>query len=111
MEVPQIAIFSALAETSRFRIFEMLAKYGELSASDICRGFSCSASAISQHLRVLREARLVQVEKRAQRRVYRIDAQTMRELETWIGKRTREWNGRLDAMDDFLREEEGREEQ
>ena len=52
-------IFNALAEPTRRDIIEMLATKGQLSASDISTSFKVSAPAISQHLKVLREARLV----------------------------------------------------
>ena len=55
--------FHALAEPTRRHIVEMLAREGELTAGDIQARFNVSAPAISQHLKVLREARLVQVEK------------------------------------------------
>ena len=64
--------FHALADPNRRRIIEMLAREGELSATEIHSRFSVSAPAISQHLKVLREAGLVQMEKRAQQRIYRV---------------------------------------
>lgn len=63
----------ALAEPTRRTILEMLAKEGQLSATEISDRFNVSPSAISQHLKVLREANLVLMEKRAQQRLYRIN--------------------------------------
>ncbi len=98
-------MFSALAEPTRRSIVEMLASLGRLSASEIAGRFSVSAPAISQHLKVLREANLVRVEKRAQQRIYQINPDAMLELEEWA-RNTRElWDERFDALDRVLEEE------
>jgi DNA-binding transcriptional ArsR family regulator len=75
--------FSALADPNRRLILEMLASSGQLAATEISDRFSVSPSAISQHLKVLREANLVRMEKRAQQRLYQINPETMGELEQW----------------------------
>ena len=100
--------FHALAEPTRRQIVEMLAREGAMTAGDIQARFEVSAPAISQHLKVLREAGLVQVEKRAQQRIYRINPESMLELEAWA-KRVRElWTGRFDALDALLRAEQSK---
>ena len=76
-------LFAALAEPTRKQIVETLAKQGQMSASDIYALFDVSAPAISQHLKVLREAELVFVEKQAQRRLYDINPAKVQELESW----------------------------
>ena len=110
-EVQNICIavpFDALAEPTRRQIVEMLAREGAMTAGDIQARFEVSAPAISQHLKVLREAGLVQVEKRAQQRIYRINPESMLELEAWA-KRVRElWTGRFDALDALLRVEQSK---
>ena len=97
-------IFYALAEPTRRNIVEMLAKRGQLSASDISIKFKVSAPAISQHLKVLREAKVVRVEKRAQQRIYQLNPDSMEELETWVKKMTRMWSERFDRLDLVLQE-------
>lgn len=82
----------------------MLAKGGELSAGEISSRFGSTASAISQHLKVLRDARLVVAKRRAQQRIYQLDAGTMAELEQWLSVRTREWNARLDTFDNYVQQ-------
>jgi DNA-binding transcriptional ArsR family regulator len=99
-------MFSALAEPTRRSILEMLAASGQLSATAISREFRVSPPAISQHLKVLREARLVRVEKRAQQRIYEINPQAMVELEDWARQMTALWNERFDALERLLKEEE-----
>ena len=76
--------FTALAEPTRRIILERLSANGNMSATDIYRGFESSPPAISQHLKVLREAKLVRVEKRAQQRIYYISPEPMKELKKWV---------------------------
>jgi DNA-binding transcriptional ArsR family regulator len=93
--------FSVLAEPSRRHILELLATKDGLSAGDIYARFNVSPPAISQHLKVLREARLVRVEKRAQHRIYYVNPEPMKELETWIKQfsaRAEDQFKRLDAV-------------
>ena len=98
-------IFSALADPTRRKIMELLAHYGQLSATEICDKFEMTPPAISQHLKILREANLVQMEKRAQQHIYRINPEAMLELEGWARQLTALWNGRLDALDKVLQAE------
>lgn len=100
--------FHALAEPTRRRILELLAREGELSATEIHRRFPVSAPAISQHLKVLREAGLVHVEKRAQQRIYRVAPEAMLEVESWAGRIRQLWSARFDALDALLKEEQAK---
>jgi DNA-binding transcriptional ArsR family regulator len=97
--------FSALADPTRRLILEMLARNGQLSATEISDNFQVSPSAISQHLKVLREANLILMEKRAQQRLYKINPETMGELEQWARQLTRQWNERFEALDELLEAE------
>jgi DNA-binding transcriptional ArsR family regulator len=97
--------FSALADPTRRNILEMLARRGQLSATEISDKFQVSPSAISQHLKVLREANLVHMEKRAQQRLYQINRDTMVELEAWAKQITLRWNERFEALDEVLEAE------
>jgi DNA-binding transcriptional ArsR family regulator len=96
--------FQALAEPNRRKIIELLAQHGSLTASDIHKKFDATPPAISQHLKVLREARLVDVEKQAQRRIYRINADSLNELGTWAEKMVKLWRQRFDRLDKVLAE-------
>ncbi len=98
-------IFSALADPTRRRILEMLADHDGYPASDIHNQFQISPQAISQHLKILREANLVNVEKRAQQRIYRMNTEAMMELEEWVQDMRRRWSSRLDALDAVLKAE------
>jgi len=98
-------LFYALAEPTRRSIIELLASKGQLSATDISDNFDVSPPAISQHLKILREANFVRVEKRAQQRIYRINPDAMSEIEQWIQKMTQRWNDRFNILDEILERE------
>ena len=98
-------LFNALAEPTRRSIIELLATKGQLSATDICDNFDVSPPAISQHLKVLRKANFVRVERRAQQRIYHINRGAMSELEDWVQKMTKRYDARYDALDKLLEAE------
>lgn len=94
--------FTALAEPTRRTILERLAANGNMSATDIYRGFKASPPAISQHLKVLREAKLVRVEKRKQQRIYYINPEPMREIEKWIQQFAARMEDQYQRLDKIL---------
>jgi DNA-binding transcriptional ArsR family regulator len=98
--------FTALADPTRRQIVEMLAD-GERTAGAIAKQFEVSGPAISQHLKVLREARLVRVRADAQRRIYALDAAGIGEIDAWLSNIRRFWRGRLDALERELMRDEG----
>jgi len=97
--------FTALADPTRRRIVEMLATR-ELPAGEIARRFDMTAPAVSQHLKLLREAGLVRVRRDAQRRIYALDARGLTELDAWLARFRRFWNNRLDALERELTDSE-----
>ena len=92
-------MFVALADPTRRNILELLARSGELSATAIYEQFPISPQAISQHLKVLREAHLVEMEKHAQKRLYRLNPQALSEFEAWIQQVQQRWSERFEALD------------
>lgn len=98
-------IFSALADPTRRQIMELLADREEFPASEIHNRFPVSPQAISQHLKILREANLVHVEKRAQQRIYRINTEAMEQLEAWSRGMRQRWSSRLDKLEAVLKAE------
>jgi DNA-binding transcriptional ArsR family regulator len=98
--------FSVLAEPHRRRVVEILALKGTLTASEICDEFDVTPQAISQHLRVLREAKVIQMEKKAQRRLYAFNPRSMDQILSWTATLTQTWNDRLDRLERALKEEE-----
>jgi len=94
--------FAALADPTRRQIVELLSRR-ELPAGEIAARFNVSAPAISQHLKILREAKLVSVRADAQRRIYGIDPAGFAELDQWLAQTRRFWTARLDALETQLR--------
>ena len=90
--------FSALADGTRRDIVEMLGS-GPLSAGEIGGRFPLSAPAVSQHLKVLREAGLVKVSVEGQRRIYRLDPEGLAAFEAWIAKVRGFWSASLDRLE------------
>ncbi len=97
--------FSVLAEPRRRRVVEILAHRGKLSATQICDEFDVTPQAISQHLRVLREANVLRMEKRAQQRFYTFNPQSMDQIQVWAAAMTQSWSRRFDRLDKSLKEE------
>jgi DNA-binding transcriptional ArsR family regulator len=93
-----VDVFAALADPSRRRIVEMLAR-GPLSAGEIASRFSVTASAVSQHLKTLRAARLVRARAVAQRRIYELDIDGLAELESWLDGIGPTWQKRYEALE------------
>ncbi len=95
---------SALADPTRRRIVESLAR-GPLSSGEIASRFDITAAAISQHLKTLRNARLVSVRAEAQRRIYELDPAGLDEMSDWLTRIRHFWSGRLDALEAQLTKE------
>jgi DNA-binding transcriptional ArsR family regulator len=89
---------SALADPIRRQIVEMLADQ-DRDAGELASAFRVSQPAVSRHLRVLRQAGLVQVRPVAQRRIYALDPRPLEELSRWLDRYRGFWNQRLDALD------------
>ena len=102
-------MFVALADPTRRSILELLASNGELPATAIYEQFPVSPQAISQHLKVLREAHLVEMEKRAQQHLYRLNPQTLSQFEAWVQQMQQRWSERFDALDAVLEREKKKE--
>ena len=99
-------MFVALADPTRRSILELLAGSGELSATAIYEHFpAVSPQAVSQHLKVLREANLVEMEKRAQKRMYRLNPQALSQFEAWVQQTRYRWEERFSALDAILERE------
>jgi DNA-binding transcriptional ArsR family regulator len=91
----------ALADPTRRRIVELLAER-EREVGELVVAFPISQPAVSRHLRVLREAGLVDSRPEAQRRVYSLRAEPLEELDAWLGRYRAFWQNRLDALETEL---------
>ncbi|HWT22952.1 MAG TPA: metalloregulator ArsR/SmtB family transcription factor [Solirubrobacteraceae bacterium] len=94
----------ALADGTRGRIVELLAERPR-TASEIHRSFPIAAPAVSRHLRVLREAGLVQERRPAgdrRVRVYTLRTEPVNELAEWLDGMSRRWQDQLDAFKDYV---------
>jgi len=96
-------VFEALAEPNRRRILDLLAQR-ERPVNDLVSLLQVSQPAVSKHLRVLRDAGLVEVRADAQRRVYRVRPEPLRELDDWLAPYRAMWASRLDALESHLEE-------
>ena len=96
---------AALADPTRRRIVESLAK-GALTSGEIASRFAITAPAISQHLKTLREARLVRVRAEAQRRIYELDPAGIDAVADWLADIRRYWQVRLDGLEAKLKKED-----
>jgi DNA-binding transcriptional ArsR family regulator len=96
-----IETFAALAEPNRFRIVELL-RTGARTVNEIGDRLELNQPQVSQHLRVLKEVGLVEVEPRAQQRVYELRAEPLRQLHDWLEGYRKVWDARFEALDQLL---------
>lgn len=91
-----------LAVPTRRNILEILADKGQLTATAIGDKFNISHPAISQHLKILREANLVTMQKHTQKRIYQINPLGLEELEHWTKHIAALWHKRFNALEELL---------
>jgi DNA-binding transcriptional ArsR family regulator len=97
--------FDVLAEPSRRDMLDLL-RDGERSVGELVERLSLSQPGVSKHLRVLREAGLVDVRPAGQRRMYVLRADPLAEVDAWLDPYRRFWSSRLDALERHLDDEE-----
>jgi DNA-binding transcriptional ArsR family regulator len=95
--------FAALAEPSRFRIVELL-RSGPRSVNEVGERLHLNQPQVSKHLRVLREAGLVEVQPKGQQRLYELRGGPLRELSEWLERYRQVWDIRFGQMDELLEE-------
>jgi DNA-binding transcriptional ArsR family regulator len=98
---PVVETFAALAEPNRFRIVELL-RAGARTVNQIGERLDLAQPQVSKHLRVLKEAGLVDVEPRAQQRFYELRGRPLRELHDWLDRYRQIWDARFEALDELL---------
>lgn len=94
-------VFRAIADPTRRGLLDLL-RDSERSVSELTRPFRMSQPAISQHLRILRQAGLVRGRQAGRQRLYRLDPRPLRRVRDWTAHYERFWDLRLDALGDYL---------
>lgn len=94
-------VFEVLAEPNRRRILDLL-RVRERPVGDLVEQLGVSQPGVSKHLRVLRDAGLVEVRSEAQRRVYRVRAEPLQELDAWLEPYRQMWSASLDDLERHL---------
>ena len=94
-------MFDVLAEPHRRQILDLL-REDERAVGDLVAEVGISQPSVSKHLRVLRDAGLVEVRTEAQRRVYRLRPEPLREIDEWLQPYRVAWSKRLDALERHL---------
>jgi DNA-binding transcriptional ArsR family regulator len=91
------AALRALADESRRTMLDTLSR-GPATAGELAALLPIARPGVSRHLRVLREAGLVEVHQDAQRRIYTLRPQPLAEVDEWLGRYRALWEQRLDAL-------------
>jgi DNA-binding transcriptional ArsR family regulator len=99
------SIFEVLAEPNRRRILDLL-RERERSVGELVKETQLSQPGVSKHLRVLREAGLVEVRQKAQKHVYQLRAEPLAEIDNWLKPYRQFWSDMLDALEKLLNEED-----
>jgi DNA-binding transcriptional ArsR family regulator len=99
--MPAIAALDVLAEPQRRRILDIL-RDGERPVGDLVDRMTLTQPAVSKHLRVLKQAGLVEMRPDAQRRLYRIRPEPLAELDAWLEPYRALWADSLDRLDRHL---------
>lgn len=97
----RVVVLQALAEPNRQAILELL-RDGERPVGELVAQLRMSQPAVSKHLRVLKEAGVVEARVDAQRRLYRIRPEPLAELDDWLATYRRLWGTRLDRLEEHL---------
>ena len=95
------AVFAAIADSSRRHLLELLA-LGDAPAQQLAEHFDVSFAAVSQHLKVLRDAGLVSRRALGRHRIYSIAPERLRVVDEWTGHYRRFWQGRLRRLGEYL---------
>lgn len=105
MKLSSESIIPALAEPRRRQIVELLVSRGRMNATEISKRFDITPAAVSQHLKVLRNAQILTMNKKAQQRLYQINPAAFEELENWSRRMKDTWTARFDQLDSLLNED------
>jgi len=99
-----VDVFSALANPVRRDILMQLRK-GPRAVNDLARSFDVGRPAVSEHLQVLRKARLVREEPRGRERYYHLNPRPLSEVEVWLSAFKQYWKQRLTMLENVIEKE------
>jgi DNA-binding transcriptional ArsR family regulator len=99
-------VFAALAHPTRQRILEHLARHVPSRVTELAKPFHISLPAISRHLRVLEDARLVRRHRQGREHLIRANPAGVRDAQKWIAQYAAAWEFSFDALDELLRSEQ-----
>ncbi len=94
-------VFHAIADPNRRRLMDLLAE-GEKSVQELAQDFDITVAAVSQHLAVLLDSRLVARRASGRQRLYRLDAAPLRIVDDWTSQHRRFWQSRLGRLRTYL---------
>ena len=97
------AVFAALADPTRRAIIERLSR-GEARVTELAQPFDMSLNAVSKHIRVLEASGVVERHRKGRDHILSINARSLDEIDGWIERTRRYWEGRLDGMERLLDE-------
>lgn len=97
----ELAVLEVIAEPTRRRILDVVRR-GECSVTQLVDAVGMHQPGVSRHLKVLRDAGLVEVRRDAQRRLYRLRVEPLRELDEWLEPYRAQLADRLDALERHL---------
>jgi DNA-binding transcriptional ArsR family regulator len=100
--------FHALADPTRRAVLDLLRR-GEQPAGNIARAFPVSRPAISKHLRQLRKAHLVVEHRRGRHRLYQLNPEPLKAVDSWLEEYRRFWQMNLESLKTFVEDEYARE--
>lgn len=95
--------FAALADPTRRAILASLSK-GEKTVTEIAKPFNMTMPAITKHLKVLENAKLIERSRDAQYRPCRLQPMPLKEVDKWIGKYRKLWEERFDRLDEYVKQ-------
>jgi len=98
-----MSTYAALAEPNRRQILDLL-RVGERSVGDLVDRLTLSQPGVSKHLKVLREAGLVDVRSHGKQRLYALRSQPLAEVDAWLEPYRAFWSQQLDALERHLEE-------
>jgi DNA-binding transcriptional ArsR family regulator len=102
------AAFGALADPTRRAVLDLL-RGGTRPAGDIARAFTVSRPAISKHLSILRRAHLVEERREGRHRLYQLNPEPLREVDTWLEQYRQFWTASLNNLKAFVEAEYAKE--